>query len=476
LGDKDNPYNVFASLNSKGLSLTESDLIKNYLFMKVDQRNQEEVYAQYWKPMEAMIGENMSEFIRHFLMSDGVIIAKNEVYNQFRSAFEGTQILDLLKTLNQASKYYYTILNPETITSSDEREIKLLLVRVSRLKLTVVYPFYLRLYMLYGSNRLAKNKFIEILRIVENLLVRRLIAGEGIKGLNKELPMLCAMASQDSLDSLPERIKNAVTTKSSFGYISDNRLTSRLLSERLYRSGEQSSISKLVLEEIDKLLSQEANERIDYTNLTVEHIMPQKLSDAWREDLTEDDINQHEDYLHTIGNLTLTGLNEKMGNGTFKQKKIEYQKSALKLNAEIISNTFWTISQIKERSQQLSQHIITLWPNLKQETTKDVLETDYTWKRITHITISGTQMPCESWRSALVNTVNYLLEIDKDQLMSKLSEYFVNETEPNNGKYSKLNNGYYINTNYNANSIVKLINRFAAAYDIPEDEITFEVV
>jgi uncharacterized protein with ParB-like and HNH nuclease domain len=80
LGLDDNPHVIFESLNAKGRPLTQADLIRNYFFMKIPIDEQDSVYANLWKPMQGILQDDMTEFIRHFLMRDGYLVKKNEIY------------------------------------------------------------------------------------------------------------------------------------------------------------------------------------------------------------------------------------------------------------------------------------------------------------------------------------------------------------------------------------------------------------
>ena len=139
----DNPHLVFESLNAKGRVLTQADLIRNYFFMRIHVDKQEEVYSLYWHPMQEELDEDLTEFIRHFLMRNGVFVNKGDVYFTLKDRVSDRDALDALKEIAFFAKHYQKLLNPSL---EKNQELHKALTRLNRLEVTTTYPFLLNCY------------------------------------------------------------------------------------------------------------------------------------------------------------------------------------------------------------------------------------------------------------------------------------------------------------------------------------------
>jgi uncharacterized protein with ParB-like and HNH nuclease domain len=167
LDPDDNPHLVFESLNAKGRPLTQADLIRNYFFMRIHINEQESIYSRYWEPMQKALDENLTEFIRHYLMRDGKIIKQNDVYFSLKDIVSLGNALDYLKELLKFSGYYKKLIYPEYETHS---EISKLLSRLNRFEVNTAYPFLLNCYDDYSESKITDEEFINILKVIENNL------------------------------------------------------------------------------------------------------------------------------------------------------------------------------------------------------------------------------------------------------------------------------------------------------------------
>jgi len=149
--DKDeNPHLVFESLNAKGKPLSQADLIRNYFFMKINEEEQQKNYAKYWEPMQAALGDNLTEFIRHYLMKYGREVKNDQVYLTLKDRVNVKNALESLEDLAKFADYYNKLINPSQETN---KSINSLLMRIKRLELTTVYPFLLNCYDDYSENK-----------------------------------------------------------------------------------------------------------------------------------------------------------------------------------------------------------------------------------------------------------------------------------------------------------------------------------
>ena len=187
LGSDDNPYLVFESLNAKGERLTQADLIRNFFFLKIHTDHQEDMHARYWLPMQEALGEQLTEFIRHYLIGqDGSFLRGDSVYFRLKERLGGGDAVELLQTLHRAALHYERLLNPNV---EPERELSESLAALGRLDVTTAYPFLLRCYDDSESGRLSASEFSSVVRVIENYVVRRFVCFIPTNQFNKIFPV-----------------------------------------------------------------------------------------------------------------------------------------------------------------------------------------------------------------------------------------------------------------------------------------------
>jgi len=279
LGTDDNAYLIFEGLNAKGLPLTQADLIRNFLLMRVHVKRQDSVFTANWLPMQTALADNLTEFIRHFLMRNGSFIKENEVYATLKTATENNseqQTITYLATLNTFSSFYQKLLNPETEANPNIRKR---LEALKRLDVTTAYPFLLDLYEDYASQKCTEEQFIHIFDMLENFLVRRFVCSVPTYGLNKFFPTLLSQAKQHA--SLTEGVAEILSKRS---YPKNAEFRRNLFIMKMY-GGERAQKAKLILERLEE--SYGHKEGVLAEPLTIEHIMPQTLTDCWQKELGE---------------------------------------------------------------------------------------------------------------------------------------------------------------------------------------------
>lgn len=362
----DNAYLIFEGLNAKGLPLTQADLIRNYLLMRIHRKRQDSVFETHWLPMQTAMGSNLTEFIRHFLMRNSTFIKLNEVYATLKTGTDNygeKETIAYLETLGRFSAYYHKLINPE---SEVNPKLQKSLVALKRLDVTTAYPFLLDLLDDLACKRCTEDVFVHILKMLETFLVRRFVCAVPAHDLNKFFPTLLSDAKQ--YPSLTEGIAD-ILAKRRFPRNSEFRRN--LLMMRMYGSGERAVKTKLVLERLEESFGHK--EEIQAKELTIEHIMPQTLTDWWKAHLGEHWEQIHERFVHTIGNLTLTGYNPNLSNSTFPEKCKIYADSHVEMNKSIMGDK-WTGKEITERIGQLYERAIAIWPSLTNESEEELDE------------------------------------------------------------------------------------------------------
>lgn len=366
--DSDNPQMIFESMNSTGKDLSQTDLLRNYLLMDLTPEKQTRLYKTYWKPMEELFGEDIYKndvnkfdyFIRDFLTlkSDtGYICKINNVYENFKRYYldNNCEKFAVLKDLFTYAKYYACI----DLLQENDDELKLYWQEFKKLDSHVVYPFLLKLYDDYSCQILIKEDFKKILQVVISYLWRRAICEIPTNSLSKTFATLYqAVDKEDYVNSV---IKAFVFKSSYKRFPSDYEVREKLQTKDIYHF----RLRKYLLEALENYYHKESID-LNTANYTIEHIMPQNIEHnlSWQQMLGEDWQEVHSLYLHTLGNLTITGYNAEMSNKSFWEKvngESGFKHSHLKLNESIAQCDVWNKKAIQRRTNILTDIILKIW-------------------------------------------------------------------------------------------------------------------
>ena len=364
LNDDDDPYLVFESLNAKGMQLTAADLIRNYLFMKIHPDQQDELNERYWMPMQSALGDSLTAFIWHYLMRNGGNVPLSDVYLSFRKATAGREVPAVLAELARYAPTYARMLHPELETQRPA--VQRALRRLHRTRLTVAYPLIMRFYdQVRHGGHMAEALLLAVLEVLENYALRGFMARRGTGGANKSMQTLASRTNL--LDQQPEALLADIRAYlATQNYPSDADVRTALQEQPLYHhAGERHTRTKLLLDTLEADLS--GKETVTLGTLSIEHVMPQTLTPAWREQLGEDAERDHQLLLHTLGNLTLTGYNSELSNSSFAVKQKLYAESNVSLNADLAKAQAWNVAAIRERGRRLAQRVLDRYPSFAPE-------------------------------------------------------------------------------------------------------------
>jgi len=449
LDKDDNPHLVFESLNAKGRPLTQADLIRNYFFMRIHVDQQDKIYKNYWKPMQDSLGENLTEFIRHYLMKDGTTIKQGDVYFSLKDKVNQESAFDHLIDLFKFSQYYYKILYPNNEPNVRVRKI---LTRIYRLEVTTVYPFLLNCYHDYNNNAINEDDFVAVLGILENFLIRRFVCNVPTNQLNKIFPSLYITVKGKGTDNFIDELKNVLQSKR---YPKDTQFRLRLKDTNLYGSGDRLRKTKLILESIEEAFNHK--EQVSFTDLSIEHVMPQTLNEHWQIYLGEDWELTHDLLLHTLGNLTLTAYNAELSNDDFNSKRNRLIESHLEMNKYFSKKLTWKKEDIEERTEYLTVVILSIWPYFGDEAEGDSVFSDVTGTTPSGLWILGQKFPVNSWRDVFEQTINTIAELEPEKF-EQLIQIFPRYIGRDKSKFRAiraLNNGAFIEVNLSAQNIQK---------------------
>ncbi len=460
----DNPYLVFESLNAKGRPLTQADLIRNYFFMRIHVDKQDEVYKDFWEPMQTGLSDMLTEYIRHFLMRGGNTVKQSDVYYTLKEIVSPSNAVDYLKGLSQFSVYYQRLIHPEL---EPEKEIRKYFRRLNRIEVTTAYPLLLNCYGAYVDSKLSKDHFIDILKTLENYLIRRFVCNIPTNQLNKIFPSLYPQLIDKYPDNFSEGFKVLLQSR---GYPKDNEFYMRFKEAKLYGSGDRQTKTKLILETLEDSFAHK--EAVPFDNLTIEHVMPQTLSEWWQDHLGQDWEDTHELYLHTIGNLTLTAYNSELSNDDYLTKKKKYSESHLELNKYFLPLPSWTRIDIEERSDLLAKQALEIWEYFGDENSITSELKEVTGTTPTGLLILGQKFQVESWRDVLEQTLNTVayLEPEKFEVIVQNFPHHVGKDKNEFRSVRQLQNGYFVDVNLSARSIQKFCHQAIETIELTSEE------
>ncbi|WRG66332.1 DUF262 and DUF1524 domain-containing protein [Helicobacter pylori] len=363
---KDDPQLIFESMNSKGIELTQTDLIRNYILMGLDPEKQKIFYKKYWRAMEEAFKQNetlFNQFVRHYLtIKTREIPNINKVYEAFKRYQQerGIETEVLLQDLQKYCGFFCQIV----FKKEDDKGLNKALSFLVDLEMDVIYPLLLELYSDYIDGVLSQQNFISIIYLIESYICRRAVCGLGTNSLNKVFPSFTKKINKDQyLESI----------KVHFGYLTEKqRFPNNDEFKKLFITIDFYNFQKkkYFLERLEHF---DTEEPVNTQECTIEHIMPQTLNLEWERDLGENFQAIHEKYLNTIGNLTLTGYNEKYSNNSFQEKRdMEkgFKQSPLKLNQSLKNLESFGEKEIDKRANDLADLALKIWtyPILEAET------------------------------------------------------------------------------------------------------------
>ena len=363
--DQDNPQLIFESMNSTGRELSQADLIRNFILMGLKPTLQTRLYEQFWRPMEVAFGQeayntHFDSFMRHYLtVKTGDIPRLDEVYEAFKgharaTGASGDNVEPLVKEIRDYARYYCAM----ALGAEIDPDLKLALHDLRELKVDVAYPFLLELYHDYISDILTKGEFVEAIRMIEAYVFRRAICAIPTNSMNKTFSTFTRALKKDRyLQSIKAHFLGLPSYRR---FPRDEEFERDIQSRDLYNFRSRSYWLRR-FENFDR------KERVSVDEYTIEHIMPQndELSAAWRSALGPEWERVHETWLHTLGNLTLTGYNSEYSDKSFTEKRDMnggFRESPLKVNAGLGQLETWGEAAIKARAAKLAATALRVWP------------------------------------------------------------------------------------------------------------------
>jgi len=359
----DNAHRIFESLNNTGLQLNQSDLLKNYLFMRLGDRC-DEVYEAVWLPLERKLSSDSLELLFWLdLAQRDERATQSDTYAGQQRRLEKLTTPDEIEAevrrIAALGELLATILDP---AREEDPAIRLRLERIRAWGSTTAYPVVMTILARRAAGTATTAQVADALLTLESYFVRRIVVGRATAGLNRSL--LQAVPTVTEAESVDVGLREYLS-RGRKHFATDSQVRQAVGVVPFYWQG-RAAQKKLILQWVEE--SYRPKEVVDPKHLTIEHVLPQTLTETVRQEfatgLTDDDdlATEHERVVHTLGNLTLTGYNSELSNSPFSIKRTMLAESGLRLNQEIAAHDVWSVAQISARGAALADRIITLWP------------------------------------------------------------------------------------------------------------------
>jgi len=360
----DNVHRIFESLNDRGVRLTQADLLRNYVFMLLPTRA-ERVYEHIWRPMQESLTATQLETLAFvdLIWRGRTSIKRPDIYRAQQERLrplEGDEaaVEAEVKELARRAGFFRRIVQPATEPTA---EVRAHLERLERWGASTTYPVLMYLSDLWDKAECSVADVVEALSYIESFLVRRMIVGVPANNLNRVFSALIPQLPRDV--PVPEAVRVALSGERKY-WPTDRRLKEAFSSQPFYFQGRQEQ-KMLIFQRLEE--SYAHGEPVDWAaaRLSIEHIMPQTLTDDWRAMLAadgDDPEELHDELLHTLGNLTVTAYNGQLSNNPIERKHEILQGSHLELNRTITPTGRWGRAEILARADDLAERAIELWP------------------------------------------------------------------------------------------------------------------
>lgn len=472
LAKDENPYLIFESLNGKGQPLTQADLVRNYLLMRInDQEEQQLAYQDFWQPIEQLLGDNLTGFLWRYLTKDGTFVRQGSIYEAIKSRLSNlstpSEIIDVIMDMNIYAGYYKRLIDPAQEPNVD---IRRRLHRLNRWEINTAYPFLLAIYDDYERGSITAYDMCQILDAIESFVIRRFFCRVPTNALNRIF-----IGLYKSLDS-NNKIASIRSELNARRWPSDEEFIDGWIRFPIYTSG--TSKCRHILESLEATLTYN-NEPVDVTSphITIEHILPQTLNEAWELHLGSDAAHIHKAHLHTIGNLTLIGLNEPMGNSSFAKKKPVFTASNFALNKFVMHQENWNEQAIQQRALQLGKIAVKIWQSPPDEIVSQA-HNDPTGYKPTRFILFDNVYPVQTWREILLRTIEILVwQHGLENFMNMTANIagskrqYIAYTMDDMASPAKVpNTPIWAETNLSSRSILTIVNQIVAACGHSEEE------
>ena len=370
--DQDNPQLIFESMNSTGRELSQADLIRNFILMGLEPQHQIQLYNEYWRPMEVAFGQeayarHFDDFMRYYLtVKTGKLPNIRKVYEVFKEYARNVEVNNngidaIVADLHKFASYYCAM----ELGHEQNPDLNDAFKDIRELKANVAYPFLLEIYNDYAENMLSPEELLQAVRLVESYVFRRAVCAIPTNSMNRTFETFGKTLKKDRyLESIRAQFQLMPSYRR---FPDDSEFRREIVKRDLYNFPRRSYWLR-------RLENHDRKERVPVHEYTIEHIMPQNenLPKEWQEVLGDDWRRVQETWLHTLGNLTLTGYNTEYSDRPFAKKRdMEggFRESPLRVNEGLGHLETWNEENIQTRANRLAHKASAVWssPSLPDE-------------------------------------------------------------------------------------------------------------
>ena len=469
--EQDNPHLIFESLNAKGEKLTPADLIRNFLLMRIHVNEQQPVFDQYWQPIQRALNDQLTEFVRHYLMKEGKIIKSADIYFELKDRLGSAppdQTKHFLADLHRHGMYYARFINPTQFEV--DRDVSASLDRLRVIEATVAYPLLLRVFDAVHQGSLTRAQLLEVLNILESFLIRRSVCGYPSNQLRKILPPIF-----DAVGGPGESFVAGVREQLGGKRCPDDKtFADALLTQPLYATAKRGTRLRIMLERLEESFNHK--EPADLSSAQIEHVMPQTLTPEWVQELGDEAPEHHARLLHTLGNLTLTGYNPDLSNHPYAEKRELLKKSHFELNRHFDQVEHWTPAAIEARAMSIADRALKIWSDVGRDGLSQPDAVVGSQKPV-GVRYLQQMQPITTWKQAAIKLIEMFENahpgllasiVAKGKLAGDLS------VEPDRLCLSSVKiGGVYINTHASARTLQYRVRKIAIKADIAAADYAF---
>ena len=518
----DNPQRVFESINSTGKPLTDGDKIRNFALMLNNNTLRDHVYKKYWAVIEEALvdvsKDYITDFFRSYIISKKQAIVKlDAVYPEFKKLFErqvgedqNMEKIDAFYGDIVESLRFYQLLKFGENTSTDNRYdgITSTVFKMRYIQTDLYIPFALSV-LRYADDNLTKQQLDEVFGLIETYFSRRIVCNINTTSVDRFLASL----HKDALGYLEDAPESNYVDVLKYLFLSRTGQT-RMPSDAEYENAirtnptytQRNAFINYILTSSDGS-SKESNTLNQIASgdlrLSIEHVMPQTLTKEWEHELGADELGiehthlVHDQYIHTLANLTLTGYNSEYSNRSFDEKKtlvvkgekVGFNDSDLRINKWIAAHDAWNEETLKERQDWWIENLQKVWPlpqtNFKPvepDTTVLLLnEQNLKGKGIRSVQVFGDSTLVGTWAEALDIIAESIYDKNPDffDLVSQdefLFKYFKKDSSGFNNSAEILDTGYYLDTGNDTNTKLRIVHALGKLFELSSDDIKAELV
>lgn len=487
LGKDDDPQQIFESLNSTGLSLSEADKVRNLVLMDSTPEQQEYLYENYWNEIENYVDYKTDWFIRLYLTPHlRKAPRRNALYEAFKAFKKDKDIREVLSDMHESARYAHDVSHACTGVAAADRRLR----KFNILQRDVAFPFLVPVVGEFRRGKITDTELTKIVEIVDSYVFRQFVCDIPTQSVGNTFASLFAEAMRIRGDSSLSEVVTYLLVRRTEGitrFPSDDEFKHDFRTRNMYKIRRQNrNYLYECLENLDSNDTRDIAGALEEQSVSVEHIMPQTLTPAWKRELGDDAEQIHEEWLNRIGNLTITGYNSMYSNRSYQEKRETengFLDSPYSLNKVMKNSSTWGLEQLKERTDRLTEAALGYWPRpttdfkpkiapLPQEPLGE--DTSFTGRHVVAFEYHDIRKSVSSWVEATFEIARLIYSEHPDSVRkyAETSRFWaLAETSP--AYFAEIAPGLHARVGGETNARVLGIRQLFDALDLDKEELIF---